>query len=78
RFTRSERDDRHVLQLPAIVSAACGYWNPTDPVKPELDTKALRDVAALYRRYSRSLQIIQDLNITIQELRESGESGTSS
>jgi hypothetical protein len=60
----------YIIRMAAITSAASGRWNPVDAIRPEHETPALRYVAALWRKYARSMQIIRDLRGEISELRE--------
>lgn len=46
-----EADERYQLQMAGICTAALGYWKEGDPVHPDYDTPALRDVAKLYAKY---------------------------
>lgn len=45
-------DERLNLILAAISTAALGYWQEGDNIRPEFDTVALRDVAKLYAKYA--------------------------
>ena len=45
-------DERHVMQLAGISTAAYGYWKEGDSIHPDYDTVALRDVAKLYAKYA--------------------------
>ncbi|KVN25595.1 hypothetical protein WJ63_15810 [Burkholderia pyrrocinia] len=66
-----EDNPLYTVRMSAIISAACGYWNPADTIKPEYKTPALDKVAALYRQNARSLVIIRDLREELDSLKNS-------
>ena len=43
--------EQEAIKLAAISTAAIGYFKDGDPIQPEYDTVALRDVTALYTKY---------------------------
>lgn len=47
-----EENEQYRMQMATISTAALGYWQAGDPILPEFDTPALRDVATLYGKYS--------------------------
>jgi len=49
--TEHDAEERRVMQLSAIISAAFGYWKEGDAIHPDYDSTALRDVAKLYAKY---------------------------
>jgi len=44
--------EQYRMQIAAICTAAIGYWAEGDPIHPDYDTMALRDVARLYAKYA--------------------------
>ncbi len=48
--------EQYRLQIAAICTAAIGYWVESDPIHPDYDTVALRDVARLYAKYDKQCQ----------------------
>jgi len=44
--------EQYRIQMAGISTAAIGYWREGDPIHPDYDTLALRDVAKLYAKYS--------------------------
>lgn len=47
-----EENEQYRMQMATITTAALGYWQAGDPILPEFDTPALRDVATLYGKYA--------------------------
>lgn len=43
--------EQYRMQMAAICTAAIGYWEEDDGIRPDYDTLAFRDVAALYAKY---------------------------
>jgi len=43
--------EQYRIQMAGISTAAIGYWREGDPIHPDYDTPALRDVAKLYAKY---------------------------
>jgi len=43
--------EQYRMQMAGICTAATGYWKEGDPIHPDYDTPALRDVAKLYAKY---------------------------
>lgn len=46
-----EDSEQYRMQMAGISTAAIGYWKEGDPIHPDYDTVALRDVAKLYAKY---------------------------
>lgn len=44
-------NEQYRMQMAGISAAALGYWKENDDILPNYDTLALRDVAALYKKY---------------------------
>jgi hypothetical protein len=44
--------EQYRMQMAGISTAAIGYWSEGDSIHPDYDTVPLRDVAALYAKYS--------------------------
>lgn len=44
--------EQYRMQMAGISTAAIGYWKEGDPIHPDYDTPALRDVAKLYAKYA--------------------------
>ena len=51
--------EQYRLQMAGICAAAIGYWSEGDSIHPDYDTVPLRDVAALYAKYS---ELYEDLD----------------
>lgn len=43
--------EQYRMRMAGICTAAIGYWKEGDPIHPDYDTPALRDVAKLYAQY---------------------------
>jgi hypothetical protein len=46
-----QNTEQYRMQMACICTAAIGYWREDDPIHPDHDTVALRDVAKLYAKY---------------------------
>ncbi len=46
-----EDSEQYRMQMAGISTAAIGYWKEGEPIHPDYDTVALRDVAKLYAKY---------------------------
>jgi hypothetical protein len=44
--------EQYRMQMAGISTAALGYWMESEPIHPDYDTPALRDVAKLYAKYA--------------------------
>lgn len=52
-------DEKRVMQLAAISTAAAGYWKEGDSIHPDYDSTALRDTAKLYEKYDELFKAAQ-------------------
>lgn len=57
--------EQYRIQMAGISTAAFGYLKEGDPVHPDYDTLALRDVAKLYAKYDLLFKAQPDLGVTI-------------
>lgn len=53
--------EQYRMQIAAICTAAQGYWRAGDSVHMDYDTPALRDVAALYAKYEKLFNAINQM-----------------
>ncbi|QMV33108.1 hypothetical protein KMC49_gp40 [Ralstonia phage Firinga] len=72
-ITAGSNDERRLMQLAAISTAAFGYWKDGDNIHPDYDSTALRDTAKLYAKYDELFKAAQQQAEPRQDRRRSFE-----
>jgi len=60
--------EQYRMQMAGISTAAHGYWKAGDPIHPDYDTPALRDVAKLCADYAQRSSELDQLRARVAEL----------